>query len=530
VGTVPRWLRGGFWKALETLGHNLVATLLTAAIVSGAFFRALDELAFWIPVAVVATVLAAGSEVLRRRQQQGMRSRGGQVFIGMDVGRTQMSFGRLRVKDGDPRRLPEHEEVDEEDPRTRERSPLNPELEKSRDEIFNDLAEKIGKVVPPSGRLDGIGFGVPGQVVPQTGDVESPGALGRGQIFRTEMAARLADNRDLVKALGGNPAGSDQQRREFVKDHLYVDNDVRSATRAVLSYHPDWRDFACIFVGSGVGAGFVLQGAIYYGPAFSAGEVGHMTVHLSPEQHGILGESEAEQKGRTGERGGLRHFPRSCECGKQGVHWESIVSARGLEDLARRLDGARARTLGDAFGAPTREGGISAAQLSAVGPLVDKPPHQPLESVLKALQTSIDVTCQRTGRSPPTARAGLDAVKREMQKDDGMENYVRTVLRWHARYFAIGVANLLNVLNVSRLVLGGGVMDGLWPLEIYQHEFNSVRDAHSLSAPLRVLGMPELNAGMRPGWAWTGSALLFRDPSYEAAHHGEPFYAAAPAD
>jgi predicted NBD/HSP70 family sugar kinase len=379
----------------------------------------------------------------------------------------------------------------------------------------------VEEVVPrEKGVLDGIGFGVPGQVIPADGSVHSPDALGVGQQFRNEISQRLGDKPDVVSALGGEWSWNDDERRDFVARRIYVDNDARSATRAVLSRKPEWRDFACIFAGSGLGGGFVLQGAVYYGPAFSAGEVGHMTVHLSPGQHG------------RAEPAGLGHAAPRCGCDKEGVHWEALVSGPALEELADQRGHERAGALAAAFGAPTRTGSVPVPALAIVGGLVDEPKfrHGPDDDALDAVQKSIKAAYLRAEQEHPhRAAAVIDAVKAKLREDPGMGNYVREVLSEHARYFAVGVATLLNVANISHLALGGGVMDALWPLEFYKRRFYEALREHALDRPLAAFADPELNAGLRPGWAWRGSALLFRDPSYEAAREGRPFVPVPPA-
>lgn len=61
-----------------------------------------------------------------------------------------------------------------------------------------------------------------------------------------------------------------------------VDNDVRA-----LALGESWfgqgqgvRHFVCLNVGTGIGAGIILDGRLYQGAAFTAGEIGHTTIDL----------------------------------------------------------------------------------------------------------------------------------------------------------------------------------------------------------------------------------------------------------
>ena len=96
---------------------------------------------------------------------------------------------------------------------------------------------------------------------------------------------------------------------ELVESHV-VDNDANCAAYAEWLAGPaqGHRVALTVSVGTGIGAGLVVDGAIWRGSAF-AGEVGHMTM--------------SEQ--------GL-----DCACGRVGC-WETLVSGRRLEFEASRL-------------------------------------------------------------------------------------------------------------------------------------------------------------------------------------------------
>jgi predicted NBD/HSP70 family sugar kinase len=310
-------------------------------------------------------------------------------------------------------------------------------------------------------------------------------------------------------------AAGTSERQRHVSDRLLVDNDVRCVTRAVLSRRrddPGWGEFACVFLGTGVGAGYVLGGSVFYGAGFTAGEVGHMTVHLSPAQHSLRDEPK-----------GLTHRTGPCSCKRQGVHWESLVSGPGLERLADELDHERSALLAERFGAPTRDGGIAAPQITMVAELLEE--RGPSKLTLDAVDSTIRSAWRRQERDgqPPLAADALPDVRSALADDPGMADYIAEILQTHARYLTVGIENLVNVLNISHLALGGGVIDGLWPLEAYQYALDDLRGDYALKRALAALKQVEHDAELRPGWAWTGSALLFRDPGYVAAAEGRGF-------
>jgi predicted NBD/HSP70 family sugar kinase len=83
---------------------------------------------------------------------------------------------------------------------------------------------------------------------------------------------RLMDEEPaIVERAFGVPSG--EPRR--LADLILVDNDVRCVARHYLSQH-NWANFACVYVGSGVGAGMVVDGRVYYGSNGSAGHIGHI--------------------------------------------------------------------------------------------------------------------------------------------------------------------------------------------------------------------------------------------------------------
>ncbi len=114
-------------------------------------------------------------------------------------------------------------------------------------------------------------------------------------------AANLPDGSELI-AIGVGAAGQIDREAGVVLDApnlgvhdmplgsilgkrfgkpVFVGNDVEVAAKGEDIYGSgrDYKNFVCIFVGTGIGSGIVQNGRIYTGFSGTAGEVGHMVVH-----------------------------------------------------------------------------------------------------------------------------------------------------------------------------------------------------------------------------------------------------------
>lgn len=91
-----------------------------------------------------------------------------------------------------------------------------------------------------------------------------------------------------------------------------IDNDVRCAASAEkkLGFGKKSRNFIYINIGTGIAAGFVVNGELIIGSSFNAGEVGH---------HVVFKDSNIQ-----------------CECGRVGCV-EAIASGMGMDRRARNL-------------------------------------------------------------------------------------------------------------------------------------------------------------------------------------------------
>ncbi len=91
---------------------------------------------------------------------------------------------------------------------------------------------------------------------------------------------------------------------------VYVENDAAAMALGELWFGggQQLQHFICVNIGEGVGAGIVLQGSLYRGNRFSAGEIGHTTVDLNG--------------------------PR-CSCGNYGC-LQTLVSGPAIADRIRK--------------------------------------------------------------------------------------------------------------------------------------------------------------------------------------------------
>jgi glucokinase-like ROK family protein len=160
-----------------------------------------------------------------------------------------------------------------------------------------------------------------------------------------------------------------------------VENDVRALAlgESWFGLGKDIADFICVHVGTGIGAGIILNNELYRGPSFAAGEIGHTTIDLDGPK---------------------------CGCGNVGC----------LEALA-------------------------------AGPAI-------LSRVREAI---------RQGRSTvlaewvngETERLTGEMVHLAAQQGDDL---AIEVLADAGRYLGVGLSNLINTLNPSRIILSGGVV------------------------------------------------------------------------
>jgi len=392
-----------------------------------------------------------------------VRARGGQVLLGIDVGDDWVKYGMLRVTTEDLKFLPPDRYL----------SVVGQERELrfdvDVDQRFDHVVEAIIDACKTHGEFYGIGLGLPGQIDPMLKRIVNPsGPFKFQENFVETLTRRLtsADGPLVFRALGlpenSGPAA--------IEDKILIDHHVRCSTRSVLSRQrgeQGWRHFVLLNVDWGVGSGLVLDGRMYYGSSFSAGEVGHMTLHLDDE---ILEPSSASPR---------RIDP--CQCQLVGAHWETFVSAGGLLGLARYLDERGFEQVVAGFDAVAADD-VTAGHVLFACMVAEGRPHD-----------------------------GDSAVAATWNGSDEAKEYLETVMNRYAFYLAVGLGDLLNVLDLDRVLMGGYVMRALWPLPAVRRPFNECLREHVLSEALRSVQFVDASDAS----AWTGAALLWRDPSYE---------------
>jgi glucokinase len=191
-------------------------------------------------------------------------------------------------------------------------------------------------------KLAGVGIGSPGRVEGEPGTVHG--------------AANLPGFEDPV------PLGS-LVASELQVDHVVVDNDVNVSALAEhrLGGGRAFDDLLVVFVGSGVGAGLILDGRLRRGPHGAAGELGHMVVV------------------RDGEL---------CPCGRRGCV-EAYAGRVALERAARAAAAAGRPTellaIQQRLGRPRMTSGVFATALEAGDPLA----HELIEGAVQALGAGV---------------------------------------------------------------------------------------------------------------------------------------------
>lgn len=193
-------------------------------------------------------------------------------YIGIDVGGTSLAAGLVNEKYQIIYRksVPTDRSVDAE-------------------QLVDMLAALASELISGAGvrkeEIKSIGLGVPGTANLQTGQIEYANNLPFCQ-------------GDLRKSL-----------KEKTGLEVYFDNDANAAAWGEYLMCEDKTDsFVMVTLGTGIGCGIVLNGKLFRGANYAAGEIGHMTVK------------------RNG---------RSCTCGRRGC-LELYASAQALVEQAKK--------------------------------------------------------------------------------------------------------------------------------------------------------------------------------------------------
>ena len=123
-----------------------------------------------------------------------------------------------------------------------------------------DIAEIVTKVVANSKlrkeNIAAVCLGVPGSVNPKTGIIGFAPNLG---IRNYKMKSEL---------------------EKLIPYHVLLENDVNLGALGIKNYGvgKDSENMMAVFIGTGIGGGLIIDGKIFRGSNFFAGEIGHMLV------------------------------------------------------------------------------------------------------------------------------------------------------------------------------------------------------------------------------------------------------------
>ena len=164
----------------------------------------------------------------------------GEHFIGIDLGGTNIQAGLLGADGALLARERTKTKADQGLEKVLER------IEKIVDDVLEDGGQKRDA-------LGGVGIGAPGAIDVERGVVINAVNLRWNDV---PLAERLKDRLDV---------------------DVVVDNDVNVGTwgEHVAGAGRDYDDLLGVFVGTGIGSGLVLGGALFHGAHRTAGEIGH---------------------------------------------------------------------------------------------------------------------------------------------------------------------------------------------------------------------------------------------------------------
>jgi glucokinase len=162
-------------------------------------------------------------------------------IVGIDLGGTNMQIGVVSA-----------------DAKVLGKSKKKTKADEGRDAVLDRIVEGIGEACKESGikvsDLAATGIGAPGAIDPNQGMV-------------LEAVNLRWDNVPLAKLL-----------KERLGVPVFVDNDVNVAVYGEnrLGAGDNSRDLLGVWAGTGIGGGLILNGSLYYGSNWTAGEIGHM--------------------------------------------------------------------------------------------------------------------------------------------------------------------------------------------------------------------------------------------------------------
>lgn len=128
-------------------------------------------------------------------------------------------------------------------------------------EVFIRIAETINSAIDKSqlksDEIDAIVLGIPGSVNPNNGIVY------------------LAPN------LGWRNINVIEKLSKYFSTKILIENDANLGTLGIANFGiaKNVKNFIALFIGTGIGAGLYINGELYRGKNFAAGEIGHIIVN-----------------------------------------------------------------------------------------------------------------------------------------------------------------------------------------------------------------------------------------------------------
>jgi glucokinase len=198
-------------------------------------------------------------------------------------------------------------------------------------EAMRAMAAELMTAAPDAARMAGLGIGVAGPVDSERGV----------SLFSPNLGWRDVEVGSFFERAFGLP--------------VRVDNDVRVAALGegwVGAARP-YRSFIVITVGTGIGSGVVLDGRLWGGPGFSAGETGHIPLRPDPDAPlcgcGRRGCLEALASGRAIARDAMLAIERGEETAlAAALREKDRLSARDVAEAARVGDAVARRIFEEA--------------------------------------------------------------------------------------------------------------------------------------------------------------------------------------
>jgi glucokinase len=196
----------------------------------------------------------------------------------------------------------------------------------------SDLVERMVSLARELGAESALGLGTPGLIDRERGVVTS------------------APN---LKCIEGFPLRAELARRSGIDEpRVRIENDANAAALGEhwLGAARDERDVLLVTLGTGVGGGLILGGALYAGPGGMAGEIGHVVVDPRGPQCGCgaRGCLETLASASAAER---RALDAGLPGTKPGDLGELAARARASSGAERELLRAIGRDLGRGLGA-----------------------------------------------------------------------------------------------------------------------------------------------------------------------------------